>query len=91
MLNIDFSASAMKFLKKISGKPAKQIKKKIEELRENPYPQDSAKLSGYPFHRVDSGECRIIYIFNGDTLEIKVAGKRNDDEVYKKLKRQEGR
>ncbi len=91
MLNIDFSSQALKFLKKVSGKPAKQIKKKIEELRENPYPQDSSKLVGYPYHRVDSGEYRIIYLVNGDTLEIKIAGKRNDDEVYKKLKRFEGR
>ncbi len=91
MLNIDFSSQAIKFLKKISGKPAKQIRKKIDELRESPYPQDSSKLVGYPYHRVDSGEYRVIYIIVGDTLEIKIAGKRNDDEVYKKLKRSEGR
>ena len=91
MLDIDFSSSAIKFLKKISGKPAKQIRKKIDELRQNPYPQDSAKLNGYPYFRVDSGEYRIVYIVVGTTLEIKVAGKRNDDEVYKKLRRQEGR
>ncbi len=91
MLAIDFSSHAIKFLKKISGKPAKQIKQKIEELRVNPYPQDSAKLVGYSYYRVDSGEYRIIYLVNGDTLEIKIAGKRNDDEVYKKLKRYTGR
>jgi mRNA interferase RelE/StbE len=87
MLNIDFSSSAVKVLKKLSGKPAKQIKKKIEELREQPYPQDSSKLVGYSYHRVDSGEYRIIYKVNGEVLEIKIVGKRNDDEVYKKLKR----
>ncbi len=58
-----------------------------DELKENPYPQDSSKLVGYPYHRVDCGEYRIIYIVVGDTVEIKIAGKRNDDEVYKKLKR----
>lgn len=91
MLNIDFSSGAIKFLKKLSGKPAKQIKKKLEELRENPYPQDSSKLVGYTYHRVDQGEYRIVYIVNGETLEIKAVGKRNDDEVYKRLKRSEGR
>lgn len=91
MLNLDFSAQAIKFLKKLSGKPAKQIKKKIEEMRSNPYPQDSAKLSGYPFHRTDSGEYRIVYLVNGDTLEIKIVGKRNDDQVYKKLARSQWR
>ena len=77
MLNLDFSVQAIKFLKKLSGKPAKQIKKKIEEMRSNPYPQDSAKLVGYPFHRTDSGEYRIVYLVNVDTLEIKIVGKRN--------------
>jgi len=91
MLDLNFSAQAIKFLKKLSGKPAKQIKKKIEELRMNPYLQDSAKLVAYPFHRTDSGEYRIIYLVNGDTLEIKIVGKRNDDEVYKKLARSQGR
>ena len=90
MFKIDFSAQAIKFLKKISGKPAKQIKKKIEEMRVNPYPQDSAKLTGYRYHRVDSGEYRIIYFVNGDTLEFKICGNRNDNEVYKKLARSEG-
>lgn len=91
MLNIDFSSGAIKFLKKLSGKPAKQIKKKLSDLRENPYPQDSAKLVGYPYHRVDQGEYRIIYLVNGETLEIKAVGKRNDGEVYKKLKRSESK
>lgn len=91
MLNIDFSSQAIKFLKKLSGKPAKQIKKKLEEMRINPYPQDSAKLVGYPYHRTDSGEYRIIYLLNGDTLEIKIISKRNDDEAYKRLKRFHGK
>lgn len=91
MLNIDFSSQAIKFLKKLSGKPAKQIKKKLEEMRINPYPQDSAKLVGYPYHRTDSGEYRIIYIVNGDTLEIKIVSKRNDDEAYKRLRRFHGK
>ena len=91
MLNIDFSSQAIKFLKKLSGKPAKQIKKKLEEMRINPYPQDSAKLVGYPYHRTDSGEYRIIYLLNGDTLEIKIISKRNDDEAYKRLRRFHGK
>jgi mRNA interferase RelE/StbE len=89
MLKISFSSSAVKFLKKMSGKPAKQVKEKLESLIKNPYPNDSSKLIGYPYYRVDSGEYRIIYIVSGDILEIKIVGKRNDDEVYKKLKRAE--
>lgn len=87
MLDLDFSSQSIKFLKKLSGKPAKQIKKKIQDMRINPYPQDSSKLVGYGFHRVDSGEYRIIYRVYSNTLEIKIVGKRNDDEAYKILKR----
>lgn len=87
MLELNFSSQAIKFLKKLSGKPAKQIKKKIQDMCLNPYPQDSSKLVGYDFYRVDSGEYRIIYFVNGNSLEIKIVGKRNDDQAYKILKR----
>ncbi len=87
MLDINISKTAGKFLKKLSGKPAKQIKNKLLQMMENPYPQDSVKLQGYPFFRVDSGEYRIIYFVEDKTLNIKIIGKRNDDEVYKKLQR----
>jgi mRNA-degrading endonuclease RelE of RelBE toxin-antitoxin system len=40
-------------------------------------------------YRVDSGEYRIVYCFdpNADLVEVILVGKRNDDEVYKQLKR----
>ena len=37
--------------------------------------------------RADVGEYRIIYTVENDTLNVFVIGKRNDAEVYKKLKR----
>lgn len=87
MLEINISKDAGKFLKKLTGKPLKQIKAKLLLMLENPYPQDSVKLQGYSFYRVDSGEYRIIYFVEGKILNIKIIGKRNDDEVYKKLQR----
>ncbi len=38
---------------------------------------------------VDSGEYRIVYRFDADAdlVEVILVRKRNDDEVYKKLKR----
>ena len=89
MLKINISRQAKKFLKiKRQPKINKQIANKICELRVNPKPQDSSDLTGYPFKRVDAGEYRIIYIVENDILEILIIGKRNDDEVYKVLKRQ---
>ncbi len=94
MLKVNFSRQAAKFIKKLSAKHARQIATKITELRSNPYPQDSIKLKGYPYYRTDSGEYRIIYQVEagyqveGSVLEILLIGKRNDDEVYKQLRRQ---
>ncbi|MEN0058816.1 MAG: hypothetical protein AAGB31_08275, partial [Bdellovibrio sp.] len=69
-------------------KIARQIALKIQALRSNPDPQDSSQLKGYaPLKRADQGEYRIIYRVDGDTLYIEIVGKRNDGEVYKKLKR----
>ena len=88
MLKINFSRQSAKFLKKLPAKHARQVAAKITELRSNPYPQDSIKLKGYSYHRTDIGEYRIVYRLEEGVLEILVIGKRNDNEVYKQLKRQ---
>ncbi len=59
-------------------------------LNVNPLPADYKKLTGYPgYYRVDSGEYRIVYRLDidADLVEVILVGKRNDDEVYKQLKR----
>jgi len=59
-------------------------------LNVDPMPSDTKELSGYSgYYRVDSGDYRIVYRFNSqeDLVEILLVGKRNDDEVYKQLKR----
>lgn len=54
-----------------------------------PDPPDFIAMKGKASHyrRADSGEYRIIYRVNSDALEIILIGKRNDDEVYKRLLR----
>lgn len=87
MLNVNLSRQVTKRFKKFPDKHAKQIATKIIELKTNPYPQDSIKLKGYSYYRVDIGEYRIVYQVEGEILEILLIEKRNDDEVYKQLKR----
>ena len=87
MLKVNFSRQAAKFVKRLSVKHARQIAIKITELRNNPYPQDSIKLKGYSYYRVSIGEYRLIYCVEAEVLAILLIGKRNDDEVYKQLKR----
>jgi mRNA interferase RelE/StbE len=87
VLTIRISKQAQKFLLKLPSKHAKQIKMKIESLLQNLNPQDSIQLVDYfPYLRADQGEYRIIYKTENNTLFIVLIGKRNDDEVYRKMR-----
>lgn len=88
MLKIEISKRAGKFLKKLNPKQARQLAIKIQDLRSNPQPHDSQLLKGFaPLRRVDMGEYRIVYVVDKDILKIALIGKRNDDAIYKELKR----
>lgn len=87
MLKINFSKSAQKVLRSLPPKHAQQCALKIQALRGNPLPHDMKILKGTSFLRCDIGEYRIIYQHNEDVLEIILIDKRNDDRIYKKMKR----
>lgn len=87
MLEVNVYPKAKKFISRVPPKHAKQLVAKIQLLRINPRPQDSKSLHDFNCLRADSGEYRIIYEIEGDTLCIILIGKRNDDEVYKQLDR----
>ena len=87
MLEIELSKQVKRFLRRIPAKHAGQITRKAESLAVNPFPQDTKYLKGYAYYRVDSGEYRIIYYVSALKVHVDLIGKRNDDEVYKKLKR----
>jgi mRNA interferase RelE/StbE len=90
MPKLDGLETVLDFFKGLQPKIAAQIAKKVLSLNIDPLPVDSKELSGYPgYFRVDSGEYRIVYQFNPseDLVQIILVGKRNDDEVYKQLKR----
>ena len=56
-------------------------------LLNNPEPHDSRLLKGSRSgnRRVDVGEYRVVYRVEDERVLILVAGKRNDDEVYRQL------
>jgi mRNA interferase RelE/StbE len=89
MLKIEISKRAEKFIRNLPAKQARQIAFKLNELRTDPEPHDSQKLKGYEvYRRADVGEYRIVYFVRESVvLIIVLVGKRNDDEVYKQLKR----
>ena len=85
----NLSRDARDFIEKLSHKHAKQVLLKILDLCREPAPPDSSRLknSEEGYRRADIGEYRIIYRVVGETLEIPLVGKRNDDEVYRRLRR----
>lgn len=88
MLKIELSTRALKFLRKIPTKHARQIENKLTELQINPKPPDAKLLKGMnTYWRADSGEYRIVYEVTSDILAVGLIGKRNDDEIYNQLKR----
>ncbi len=87
MLKLDVERRAEKFVRKLLPKHRRQISGKIIELCSDPVPPDSEQITGFPYRRVDIGEYRIIYRIEHKTLWIPLIGKRNDDDVYKRLKR----
>ncbi|NWF60663.1 MAG: type II toxin-antitoxin system RelE/ParE family toxin [Fischerella sp.] len=90
MAKLDGLETVLDFLNGLQPKIAAQIAKKVLSLNVDPLPSDSKQLSGYPsYYRVDSGEYRIVYRFipEDDLVEVILVGKRNDDDIYKKLTR----
>lgn len=87
MRTISISKKAQKFIQKLQPKQQKQIAKSILALQIDVMPHDTKKLHGYDFHRIDTGEYRIIYHWTDTTISIFIVGKRNDNEVYRELDR----
>ncbi len=87
MLKLDITRDCLKFLRSLDPKQFRQVVTTLLQLLGTPEPHDSAALSGSPFRRVDIGEYRIVYRVEGDLLKVPLIGKRNDDEVYRALRR----
>lgn len=90
-LTLRISRQTGRFVKTLPPKQYKQVVNTIFSLLNNPKPHDSQALRGsrQDNRRVDVGEYRIVYRVEGEGLLVLVAGKRNDDEIYKQLKRLE--
>ena len=87
MLRIDLAKRVEKFQQRLPAKHRRQIAERILALAVEPAAQDAKALQGSEFRRADSGEYRIVYRLVGAVQQIALVGKRNDDEVYRQLKR----
>jgi mRNA interferase RelE/StbE len=74
------------FIRRLEPKQFKQVMSKVLSLLLEPLPADSSALKGYEdLKRVDQGEYRIVYRFDEKSVFVLIAGKRNDDQVYRAL------
>ena len=86
-MKLRITKAARDFLSELRAKQFRQVVMAILQLLTDPHPHDSKQLKGYPYHRVDVGEYRVVYEVEGDEVHVVLVGKRNDDEVYRLLKR----
>jgi mRNA interferase RelE/StbE len=84
---LDLTHDALGFLKTLPPKQFRQVVSKAFELMANPEPQDLKTLIGYDYRTADIGEYRIVYRFDRDFVYVALIGKRNDSDIYKRLKR----
>ncbi len=87
MFEIKFTPEALRNLKNLQVKFQRQIAKKIEFLRKDPFSSDSIKLKGHEtFYRIRSGDYRIIYEILDKELIILVIKIGHRRDIYDKLR-----
>jgi len=84
--SVEFRPTVLKSIKRLPKKDLQRIKKKIDELAENlPEPTTTKMKGGNSFHKVRSGDYRIIYEIQDDRLVILVVKIGHRKDVYKKF------
>jgi mRNA interferase RelE/StbE len=88
MLKINLSHQAGDFLEGLQTKQSKQILTKIDALAQNPNSVPSGLIKGMQGERrIKAGEFRVIYHIVDDELNILLIDRRNDDKIYRQMKR----
>lgn len=90
MANLFIETRVAKFIEKLPPKHAKQVSEHLFAMQKIPVPVDARSLVGQsPYMRTTIGEYRIVFKYESekDLVSIVLIGKRNDDEVYKRMKR----
>ncbi|HDO29815.1 MAG TPA: type II toxin-antitoxin system RelE/ParE family toxin [Desulfobacteraceae bacterium] len=82
--SIQFRPAVLKSLKRFPKRDLVRIKKKIDELGSNLPDPNTTKMKGdNSFHKIRSGNYRIIYEIHNDTLIILVVKIGHRKDVYK--------
>ena len=86
--SVDIRPNAQDFIKQQRSKHQRQIRKKIETLRDEPRPPNATRLRGEEgFWRVRTGDFRIVYTVEDEKLLVVVVIAGNRKDIYGKLRR----
>lgn len=84
--SVEFRPAVLKSIKRLPLKDLRRIKKRIDELTVDLPNSATTKMKGdNPFHKIRSGDYRIIYEIHDDRLVILVVKVGHRKEVYKRL------
>ena len=84
--SIEFRPAALKNLKRFPKKDLVKIKKKIEALGNDlPSPNITKMKGNNPFHKIRSGDYRILYEIYDDKVLILIVKIGHRRDVYKRL------
>ena len=86
VLPLSLSKASVRFLDRLPPKQYRQVTRKIIMLMADPRPTDAELLKGYEYSRVTVGEYRVIFDVRDGVLRVMAIGKRNDDQVYRRLR-----
>jgi mRNA interferase RelE/StbE len=83
-----YTEAALKYLETVPAKFQIQIRRKIDALALNPYPQGCKKLKGVTdgddaIYRIRSGDYRVLYVVKGSPHQIIVLDIDDRKDVYR--------
>ena len=84
--SVEFRPAVLKSLKRLPKKDLRRIRKRIDELAENLPDTVTTEMKGNnSFHKIRSGDYRIIYEIHDDRLVILIVKIGHRKDVYKRL------
>ena len=84
--SVEFRPAVLKSIKRLPLKDLRRIRKKIDSVAENlPEPSTTKMKGNNAFHKIRSGDYRIIYEIHNDRLVILVVKIGHRKDIYKKL------
>ena len=84
--SVEFRPAVLKSMKRLPKKELRRIKNKIDDLADDlPDPTITKMKGNNTFHRIRTGDFRIIYEIHEDHLVILVVKVGHRKDVYKRL------